>query len=73
MKEILNYLFRPSKNSREAIKSAYAGSLRPAHLMMFMGILVGLFFLVLSFIFPDLFGETINVYHIHRFNAKAIC
>ncbi|SDY03576.1 EDD domain protein, DegV family [Ruminococcaceae bacterium YAD3003] len=59
MKEILNYLFRPSKNSREAIKSAYAGSLRPAHLMMFMGILVGLFFLVLSFIFPDLFGETI--------------
>ena len=59
MKEFLNYLFRPSKNSREAIKSAYAGSLKPAHLMMFIGILVGLFFLVLSFILPDLFGETI--------------
>ena len=63
MRELLNYLFRPSKTSREAVKSAYNASLKPTHIMMTMGILVGLVFLALSFIVPNMFDATL--YH-HR-------
>ena len=63
MRELLNYLFRPSRISRDAVKSAYSASLKPTHLMMTLGILVSLVFLFVSFIIPDMFGATL--YH-HR-------
>ena len=67
MKELLNYLFRPSKIDREAVKSAYYGSLRPAHVMMTMAFIIGFMFLILSFVSPGLFGNTLVQHRICYF------
>ena len=58
MKELLNYLFRPSKTSREAVKSAYYGSLKPTHVMLLISVVMCLIFLVLSFFNTPFFGTT---------------
>ena len=58
MKELLNYLFRPSKNSREAVRSAYYGSLKPTHVMLTISVVMCMIFMVLSFINTPFFGTT---------------
>lgn len=62
MKELFDYLFKPFKHDREAVKSAYYGSLRPTHVMLSITFIMCLLFLLLSFVRPDLFGETV-FYH----------
>ena len=58
MKELLNYLFRPSKNSREAVRSAYYGSLKPTHVMLTISVVMCMIFMVLSFFNTPFFGTT---------------
>ena len=67
MKELLNYLFRPSKIDREAVKSAYYGSLKPVHVMMAMAFVIGFLFLIMSFVSPGLFGNTLVQHRICYF------
>ena len=62
MKELFEYLFKPFKHDREAVRSAYYGSLRPTHVMLLIAFIMCLFFLILSFINPALFGTTL-IYH----------
>ena len=62
MRDLLNYLFRPSKTSSDATKSAYYGSLRPTHVMLLISIAVCMVFMVLSFLDTSFFGST-PLYH----------
>ncbi len=62
MKEVLNYIFRPSTRNPEAVKMAYFGSLRPTHFVMAISFIMAAIFLVLSFVRPDMFG-TSSYYH----------
>ena len=59
MKEVLRYLFKPSTNSKEAVRSAYYSSVRPTHVMMVMAFIVGLGFLIFTFIKPSFFSGTL--------------
>ena len=67
MKALLRYLFRPSKISREAVRSAYLGSLRPTYYMMMMAFVFGFGFLLSTFIAPDFFGDTLLEHRICYF------
>ena len=62
MRSLLRYLFRPSKNNREAIKLAYLGSTKPTHVMLMISFIMCVIFMVLSFTTPSFFGPT-AVYH----------
>lgn len=56
MKDIFRYLFRPSTNNREAIKSAYYQSVKPTQVTMMITLIAGIFFFALTFIYPSYFG-----------------
>ena len=58
MRSLLRYLFRPSKNSREAIKLAYLGSTKPTHVMLMISFIMCVIFMVLTFTTPSYFGTT---------------
>ncbi len=63
MKGILRYLFQPSKNDREAIKSAYYESVAPTRVTMYLALVAAITFLVLTFVYPSYFGGTTVLYH----------
>ena len=63
MKGILRYLFQPSKNDREAIKSAYYESVAPTRVTMYLALAAAITFLVLTFVYPSYFGGTTVLYH----------
>ena len=58
MRSLLRYLFRPSKNSREAIKLAYLASTKPTHVMLIISFVMCVIFMVLTFTTPRFFGPT---------------
>ena len=63
MRNMLRYLFKPSGNDREAIKSAYYESVGPTQVTMVLAFLAGAIFLALTFIYPPYFGGTTVLYH----------
>ena len=63
MKGILRYLFKPSSNDREAIKSAYYESVGPTRVTMFLALAAAITFLILTFTYPSYFGGTTVLYH----------
>ena len=63
MKGILKYLFKPSKNDREAIKSAYYESVGPTSVTMFLALAAAITFMVLTVVYPSYFGGTTVLYH----------
>ncbi|MBQ6304581.1 MAG: DegV family EDD domain-containing protein [Clostridiales bacterium] len=63
MKEMLRYLFKPSSNDPEAIKSAYYESVGPTHVTMLISLTAAVIFLVLTFVYPAYFGGTTVLYH----------
>ena len=58
MRDLLRYLFRPSKNNREAVKLAYLASMKPTHVMLMISFVMCIVFMVLSFTTPSFFGQT---------------
>ena len=62
MRSLLRYLFRPSKNNREAVKLAYLASTKPTHVMLMISFVMCIIFMVLSFTTPSFFGQT-ALYH----------
>ena len=62
MKDLLRYLFRPSKNNPDAVRSAYYGSLKPTHVMLWISFIMCVIFMVLTFTTPSFFGPTV-FYH----------
>ena len=63
MKDMIRYLFQPSKNDREAIKSAYYESVGPTRVTMFLALAAAITFLILTVVYPPYFGGTTVVYH----------
>ena len=63
MKDMLRYLFKPSKNDREAIRSAYYESVQPTHVTMLITLTAALTFMILTFVWPAYFGGTTVLYH----------
>ena len=63
MKDMLRYLFKPSKNDREAIRSAYYESVQPTHVTMLITLAAALTFMILTFVWPAYFGGTTVLYH----------
>ena len=62
MKDLLKYLFLPSRSDREAVKRAYFSSLKPTHVMLIISFLMCVVFMVLTFTTPKFFGPTVT-YH----------
>ena len=58
MRDLLRYLFRPSKNNREAVKLAYLASMKPTHVMLMISFVMCIVFMILSFTTPSFFGQT---------------
>ncbi|PWJ68684.1 DegV family protein with EDD domain [Ruminococcaceae bacterium R-25] len=63
MKDMLRYLFKPSTNDREAIRSAYYESVQPTHVTMIITLLAAVIFMVMTFVYPPYFGGTTVLYH----------
>ena len=63
MKDMLRYLFKPSKNDREAIRSAYYESVQPTHVTMLITLTAALIFMILTFTWPAYFGGTSVLLH----------
>lgn len=63
MNDILKYLFKPSTNNAEAIKSAYYESVKPTQITMLITLAAGILFLILTFVCPSYFGTEVIVYH----------
>ena len=63
MRDMLRYLFKPSSNDPEAIKSAYYESVGPTHVTMIISFIAAAIFLVLTFVYPPYFGGTTVLYH----------
>ena len=63
MRDMLRYLFKPSSNDPEAIKSAYYESVGPTQVTMILAFLAGVIFLAITFIYPPYFGGTTVLYH----------
>ncbi|MCR4556312.1 MAG: DegV family EDD domain-containing protein [Saccharofermentans sp.] len=63
MREMLRYLFKPSSNDSEAIKSAYYESVGPTHVTMIISFLAAAIFMILTFVYPPYFGGTTVLYH----------
>ena len=63
MKGIIRYLFQPSKNDREAVKSAYYESVGPTRVTMYLALTAAITFLILTFAYPPYFGGTTVIYH----------
>ena len=63
MKDMLRYLFKPSTNDREAIRSAYYESVQPTHVTMIITLLAAVTFMVMTFVYPPYFGGTTVLYH----------
>ena len=63
MKDMLRYLFKPSTNDREAIRSAYYESVQPTHVTMLITLLAAITFMVMTFVYPAYFGGTTVLYH----------
>ncbi len=62
IKNLLDYLFRPSKHDRTTIHSIYDGLLRTTNYMVLFVVLFGMGFFVYSFIEPKLFMNSLP-YH----------
>ena len=63
MKDMLRYLFKPSRNDREAIRSAYYESVGPTHVTMLITLAAAITFMVMTFVYPPYFGGTTVLYH----------
>ena len=63
MNDIIRYLFKPTANDREAIKSAYYESVKPTHVTMVITLITAIVFLVITFVYPPYFGGTTVLYH----------
>ncbi|WP_051689089.1 DegV family protein [Butyrivibrio sp. AE2032] len=63
MRDMLRYLFKPSSNDPEAIKSAYYESVGPTRVTMILAFLAAVIFLTLTFVYPAYFGGTTVLYH----------
>ena len=63
MKDMLRYLFKPSTNDREAIRSAYYESVQPTHVTMIITLIAAITFMVLTFAYPPYFGGETVLYH----------
>ena len=62
IKNLLDYLFRPSKHDKTTIQSIYDGLLRTTNYMVLFVVLFGMGFFVYSFIEPKLFMNSLP-YH----------
>ena len=58
MRDMLRYLFKPSSNDREAIRSAYYESVGPTRVTMLITLVAAITFLVMTFVYPANFGGT---------------
>ncbi len=56
MRGVLDYIFKPSTNDPEAVKSAYYGSLQTTRVIMMISFAMSALFLVISFIDPSFIG-----------------
>ena len=56
MKGMLKYLFRPSTNDPEAIRSTYYESVGPTRVTMYISFITAVIFLTLTFVYPPYFG-----------------
>ena len=56
MINVLKYIFKPSTNDPEAVKSSYYGSLQTTHVIMLISFVMSAIFLVLSYVDPEFFG-----------------
>ena len=63
MKDMLRYLFKPSRNDREAIRSAYYESVGPTRVTMVITLIAALTFMIMTFVYPPYFGGTTVLYH----------
>ena len=63
MNDMIRYLFKPTANDREAIKSAYYESVKPTHVTMVITLIAAIVFLVITFVYPPYFGGTTVLYH----------
>lgn len=63
MKDMLRYLFKPSRNDREAIRSAYYESVGPTRVTMVITLIAALTFMIMTFAWPSYFGGTTVLYH----------
>ena len=63
MKDMMRYLFKPSTNDREAIRSAYYESVQPTHVTMIITLIAAITFMVLTFAYPPYFGGNTVLYH----------
>ena len=63
MKDMLRYLFKPSRNDREAIRSAYYESVGPTRVTMIITLIAALTFMIMTFVYPPYFGGTTVLYH----------
>ena len=63
MKDMLRYLFKPSRNDREAIRSAYYESVGPTRVTMVITLIAAITFMIMTFVYPPYFGGTTVLYH----------
>ena len=61
MKDMLRYLFKPSRNDREAIRSAYYESVGPTRVTMVITLIAALTFMIMTFAWPSYFGGTTDL------------
>ena len=63
MRDMFRYLFRPSTNDPEAVKSTYYESVGPTKVTMYIPFVTAVIFLTLTFVYPPYFGGTTVFYH----------
>ena len=63
MRDMFRYLFRPSTNDPEAVKSTYYESVGPTKVTMYISFVTAVIFLTLTFVYPPYFGGTTVLYH----------
>lgn len=63
MKGMIRYLFKPARNDREAVKSAYYESVGPTRVTMYLALIAAITFMTLTIVYPPYFGGTTVLYH----------